>query len=86
MWFKKGKDIERNVVDEIVNEFIHQSAPLMKAGDLEGLRFLYSNCLATARLENPQTEEEIVQKVREALRNTLLEPSRRVRQGWFGDL
>ncbi len=86
MWHKDRNNTERNVVDEIVNEFRHQSAPLMKAGDLEGLRFLYSNCVATARLENPKVEKEIIRQVREALRSTLLEPSRRVRRGWFDSL
>lgn len=77
---------DKDTFEEILLEFTRQAAPLMKASDLEGLRFLYSKCVATARLENPQEEKEIVREVRAALRNTLLEPSRRVRRGWFEDL
>lgn len=86
MWIKNRDAKESAVFDEGIREFKHQATLLMRVGDLEGLRFLYSNCVATARLENPEKEKEIVQQAREALRNTLLEPSRRVKREWFDDL
>lgn len=86
MWHKNRDASEGAALDEGMREFKHQATLLMRVGDLESLRYLYSNFVASARLDNPNQEMEIAREIREALRDALLEPSRQVRRGWFDNL
>jgi hypothetical protein len=83
-WFFGVKD--KDTIDEIVKEFRRQAKPLVQDSDLVSLSNLYAKCVATARMENPSRQMQAMEAMRGALREELLEPSSRIKRGWFDDL
>jgi hypothetical protein len=73
-------------VDEAVAEFRRKAAPLAAQGDLGGLRALFSRSWAEALATHKEDRWAVKEAMREALRDILVQPSRRVKTGWFDDL
>jgi hypothetical protein len=73
-------------IDESVADFGRRAAPLMAAGDRAAVRALFARQLADARVANQEEQWTVKEVMREALREVLMAPSRRVKTGWFDDL
>lgn len=77
---------EPQLISEVVNEFRYKAGPFVVRGDRIGVKKLFARTLAGLRQANPDEQLEAKAEMREALRDILLEPSRRVKRGWFDDL
>ena len=73
-------------IGEAVREFRRKAAPLVAVSDVTELRALFARSLAEARVANMEDQFAAKEAMSEALRNVLLEPSRRVKTGWFDDV
>jgi hypothetical protein len=73
-------------ISQAVSEFRGKAAPLVAVNDLAGLKTLFARFTADARVANKEDHWAAQEAMREALREVLLEPSRRVKTGWFSDL
>lgn len=73
-------------IGDAVSEFRRQAAPALRKGDQAFVKQLFRKWTADARANNPEEQIAARAAMRNALREVLLEPSRRVKRGWFDDL
>lgn len=76
----------KRTIDEAVSELRWRATPLVAGGNLKALRQEYTRLGADARVHNPEDQHIARSEMRSALMDILLEPSRRVKGGWFDDL
>ena len=58
----------------------------MAVNDREGLKALFARSMAEALAASRENQWAVKETMRDALRDVLLEPSKRVRTGWFEGL
>ena len=69
--------------DEVVGEFRRKATRLVAMNDREGLKALFASSMAEAQSASRENQWAAKEAMRQALRDVLLEPSRRARTGWF---
>jgi hypothetical protein len=73
-------------IGEMIDEFREQGSKVASEGDLHRLKTLFADWSAKTRAADPDRALSTKRAMRKTLRETLLEPSSRVRCGWFDDL
>ena len=73
-------------IGEAVYEFRRKAGRPAETGDVAELRALFARYTARARMANKEDQWAVKEDMRETLRDVLLEPSRRVKTGWFDDV
>ncbi len=73
-------------IEQAIDEFRKEAAPLVAACEWKQLRQVFARWAADARVSNTENQLEATSAMREALRELLHAPSRRVKQGFFNDV